>query len=66
LKALDMIVQQGEGATAETLDCHLARFRTMRQEWPALEARHLRFSPPTRQHRTGSCDGLQIGSNVSG
>jgi hypothetical protein len=45
LRALDMIIEQGEGSTAETSDCHFARFRAMRQEWSALEACNPQFAP---------------------
>lgn len=45
LAALDTIVEQGEGSTSETADCHYARFRAMRDEWSALEKLNPSFVP---------------------
>lgn len=45
LAALDTIVEQGEGSTSESAECHFARFRTMRDEWTTLEAANPDFAP---------------------
>jgi hypothetical protein len=43
--AVQTIVEQGEGAPAETEDCHFVRFREILAEWEALEAANPAFAP---------------------
>jgi hypothetical protein len=43
--ALAHIVDQGEGAAADTHDSHFARFKTIQDEWRALAARNPGFRP---------------------
>jgi hypothetical protein len=43
--AIQTIVEQGEGAPAETEDCHFVRFREIVAEWEALEAANPAFAP---------------------
>lgn len=45
LAALDTIVEQGEGSSSPTEDCHFSRFLEMRREWSHLEAADAGFVP---------------------
>lgn len=45
LKALDVIIEQGEGSSCEKGDCHFTRFQEMRSQWAALERDNPAFVP---------------------
>jgi hypothetical protein len=45
LQALDVIVEQGEGASQESEDSHFARFTTIKDEWAELKAENSAFEP---------------------
>jgi hypothetical protein len=45
LQALDVIVEQGEGASRDSDDSHFARFNTIRREWEELKAKNSAFEP---------------------
>lgn len=44
-KALDLIVEQGEGSIICKDTSHYARFRTIREQWQALSAQRADFTP---------------------
>jgi len=45
VRAIDLIVQQGEGSRTRTAFSHYARFREIRIEWQALVAERAGFTP---------------------
>lgn len=45
LRALHVIVEQGEGARHESSTSHFARFSAMREEWRELRSAHPQFRP---------------------
>jgi hypothetical protein len=45
LAALQLIVEQGEGAEAHSSDSHFARFRSVQEEWARLKAANPAFVP---------------------
>jgi hypothetical protein len=45
LRALQTIVEQGEGARADFADSHFARFSAMRAEWRELRSANAQFRP---------------------
>lgn len=45
LRALQRIVEQGEGARARSADSHFARFSAIREEWDRLQSSNAQFAP---------------------
>jgi hypothetical protein len=50
--AVETIVEQGEGSSGSSSNCHFSRFRSMRQEWSELEAANPAFVPYCPLHTT--------------
>ena len=45
LRAIDVIVEQGEGSPSESEDSHFARFNAIRREWTELKSASPAFEP---------------------
>jgi hypothetical protein len=45
LQALDLIVEQGEGASQDSEDSHFARFNAIKAEWAELKSKNSAFEP---------------------